>query len=157
MVHISAVSRSPCLGACNGQLHANISETSSPASFTRQYGSPFRLQNIFCRDAITSMILFNCSHRSVGRWNPFLSPGTESPCGSTVRLRREKCNLESLSTLDHLTSLAFLHVDVSTARLCPVNHLTRESNLCMSVLQKGSFCLYSRIIFTATFYSSQAL
>ena len=156
MVHISAVSRSPCLGACNGQLHANISETSFPASITRQYGSPFCSQNIFCRDTITSLILFYCSHRSVGRWNQFLSPGTESPWGSTVRLRRETFNLESLSTLD-LTSLAFLHADVSMARLYPVNHLTRESNLCMSVLQKEPPRLYSRIIFTATFYSSQAL
>ena len=67
-------------------------------------------------------------------WNG-ISLGLDYPIAT-----RETCNLDSFSTLDHLISLVFLHVDVSTARLCPVNHLAPESDLRLSVLQKGSFC-----------------
>ena len=91
-----------------------------------------------------SLIVFYCCHHSesVGHGNLFLcitwnGISLELDCSIAAR---ETCNLDSLSTLDHLTSLAFLYADVSTARLCPVNHLTHVSNLHMSVLQKGRFC-----------------
>ena len=139
MVHISAVSRSLCLGACNGQLHANISETSFPASFTRQCGSPFRSQNIFCRDTITSLIVFYGCHHIVGRWNPFLTPQTQSPWGSTVRLPRQR------------------H---ATWTLCLLPGQSPQSCVRMSVLQNGSDGQHLPAFtdaFSCQRYSSQAL
>ena len=51
-------------------------------------------------------------------WNG-VSLGSRADCSIATR---ETCNLDSLFTLNHLTSLAFLHADISTARLHPVNH-----------------------------------
>ena len=86
MVCISAVSRSPCLGACN----ANTSKFSFAASSTSQSGSSFPSQNIFCRDTIASLIVFYCCHHAVGHGTCFYaSPGTEFPWSSTVQLPRE--------------------------------------------------------------------
>ena len=70
------------------QLASNILKISFAASSTGQSGSSFPSQNIFCR----AWNLFQCI-----TWNGI---SLELDCSIVTR---ETCNLDSLSTLDHLT------------------------------------------------------
>ena len=139
MVRISAVSRSPCLGACNANLPPTYRRLHLQPPLLGSMGLHSVCRTFFCRDTMTSLTVFYCCHHSVGRWNPFLSPGTESPWGPTVRLPRERHATWTLCLHSIILPISpFLRGDVSRARLYPVNNLTYEPNLRMSVLQNGS-------------------